>query len=155
MDAAVRWHPIKSARDVCRLNGGLQRSLASPVLCCCHCFTRVCVFAQVQVQAMKACFESISTGKSPVTDDVVDSACCRQQLTHTEKGFIDRSGYFDCSVQSKQPSRSFAFPSMNREQRRMVHELAEAYGCETQSYDYEPNKNVVATAFRCVYGGVS
>ena len=44
---------------------------------------------------------------------------------------------------------------MNREQRHMVHELAEAYGCETQSYDYEPNKNVVATAFRCVYGGVS
>ncbi|KAK7499323.1 hypothetical protein BaRGS_00009298 [Batillaria attramentaria] len=50
--------------------------------------------------------------------------------------------------QSKQPSRSYAFPSMNRDQRRLVHELAEAYGCETQSYDYEPNKNVVATAHR-------
>lgn len=53
-------------------------------------------------------------------------------------------------TQSKQPSRSYAFPSMNREQRRAVHELAEAYGCETQSYDYEPNKNVVATAHRQV-----
>lgn len=53
-------------------------------------------------------------------------------------------------TQSKQSSRSYAFPSMNREQRRAVHELAEAYGCETQSYDYEPNKNVVATAHRQV-----
>ena len=40
---------------------------------------------------------------------------------------------------------------MNREQRHVVHELAEAYGCETQSYDYEPNKNVVATASRYSY----
>ncbi|KAL8620508.1 hypothetical protein ACOMHN_029544 [Nucella lapillus] len=49
---------------------------------------------------------------------------------------------------SKQPSRSSAFPSMNRDQRRAVHELAESYGCDTQSYDYEPNKNVVATAHK-------
>lgn len=33
-------------------------------------------------------------------------------------------------------------------QRRVVHELAEFYGCETQSYDQEPNKNVVATAHK-------
>ena len=51
-------------------------------------------------------------------------------------------------VQSKLPSRSFAFPSMNRDQRRVVHELAEVYRCDTQSYDHEPNKNVVATANR-------
>ncbi|CAG5121642.1 unnamed protein product [Candidula unifasciata] len=48
--------------------------------------------------------------------------------------------------QSAQPNRSHAFQSMNREQRRFVHELAEFYGCQTQSYDYEPVKNVVATA---------
>ncbi|KAK7010253.1 protein shuttle craft [Biomphalaria glabrata] len=48
--------------------------------------------------------------------------------------------------QSLQSSRSFAFQSMNRDQRRFVHELAEFYGCQTQSYDSEPNKNVVATA---------
>ncbi|XP_052246332.1 transcriptional repressor NF-X1-like isoform X2 [Dreissena polymorpha] len=47
---------------------------------------------------------------------------------------------------SKQPSRSHSFPSMNMNQRRLVHELAEFYGCTTQSYDYEPKKNVVATA---------
>jgi len=48
--------------------------------------------------------------------------------------------------QSKQVSRSHAFPSMNMNQRRLIHELAEHYGCTTQSYDYEPKKNVVATA---------
>ena len=38
-----------------------------------------------------------------------------------------------------------SFPQV---QRRVVHELAEFYGCETQSYDQEPNKNVVATAYK-------
>ncbi|XP_059163306.1 transcriptional repressor NF-X1-like [Physella acuta] len=52
------------------------------------------------------------------------------------------------SKQSLQPSRSHAFQSMNRDQRRFVHELAEFYGCQTQSYDCEPNKNVVATAYK-------
>lgn len=50
--------------------------------------------------------------------------------------------------QSKQKSRSHCFPSMNREQRRAVHELAEFFGCETQSYDQEPFRNVVVTAYK-------
>uniref|UniRef100_T1IRV0 R3H domain-containing protein n=1 Tax=Strigamia maritima TaxID=126957 RepID=T1IRV0_STRMM len=50
--------------------------------------------------------------------------------------------------QSKQKSRSYAFPPMNREQRRVIHELGEYFGCSTQSYDEEPKKNVVATALR-------
>ncbi len=49
---------------------------------------------------------------------------------------------------SKQPKRSHAFPPGNQVQRRVIHELAEFYGCETQSYDQEPNKNVVATAYK-------
>ncbi|XP_060086083.1 transcriptional repressor NF-X1-like [Ylistrum balloti] len=49
---------------------------------------------------------------------------------------------------SKHPHRSHQFPPMNRDQRRVVHELAEFYGCETQSYDLEPKKNVVATAHK-------
>ncbi|KAL5006386.1 hypothetical protein ScPMuIL_015192 [Solemya velum] len=63
----------------------------------------------------------------------------------TEKMFSD---LVQSARKSKQNHRSHAFPSMNRDQRRMVHELAEFYGCETQSYDYEPNKNVVATAHK-------
>ena len=50
--------------------------------------------------------------------------------------------------QSKHPTRSHAFANMNLNQRKVVHELAEMYGCQTQSYDYEPKKNVVATASR-------
>ncbi|XP_069110895.1 transcriptional repressor NF-X1-like [Argopecten irradians] len=49
---------------------------------------------------------------------------------------------------SKHPHRSHQFPPMNRDQRRVVHELGEFYGCETQSYDTEPKKNVVATAYK-------
>ncbi|XP_060590156.1 transcriptional repressor NF-X1-like isoform X2 [Ruditapes philippinarum] len=62
-----------------------------------------------------------------------------------EKAFAD---LVQSAKQSKQPSRSHAFPSMNMNQRKLVHELAEFYGCQTQSYDYEPKKNVVATAPR-------
>lgn len=50
--------------------------------------------------------------------------------------------------QSKQKFRSHSFPSMNRDQRRAVHELAEFFGCETQSYDQEPYRNVVVTAYK-------
>ncbi|XP_071480371.1 transcriptional repressor NF-X1-like [Diadema antillarum] len=47
---------------------------------------------------------------------------------------------------SKQSSRSHAFPSMIRNHRRIIHELAEFYGCESESYDEEPKRNVVTTA---------
>ncbi|PIK49598.1 putative transcriptional repressor NF-X1-like [Apostichopus japonicus] len=51
------------------------------------------------------------------------------------------------SVQdSKFATRSHQFPVMNRDSRRMIHELAEFYGCQTQSYDQDPSRNVVATA---------
>lgn len=50
--------------------------------------------------------------------------------------------------QSKQKFRSHCFPVMNREQRRAVHELAEFFGCETQSYDQEPFRNVVVSAYK-------
>lgn len=37
---------------------------------------------------------------------------------------------------------------MNRERRKMVHELAEVYGLESISYDSEPKRNVVITAHK-------
>ncbi|XP_030635856.1 transcriptional repressor NF-X1 [Chanos chanos] len=48
----------------------------------------------------------------------------------------------------KQPKKSHCFPAMNREHRRIVHELAEAYGVESVSYDSEPKRNVVITAIK-------
>jgi transcriptional repressor NF-X1 len=61
------------------------------------------------------------------------------------------SSYFSglpISLQSKQACRSHAFKPMKQQQRRLIHELADFYGCKTQSYDYEPNKSVVATAYK-------
>ncbi|XP_016410527.1 transcriptional repressor NF-X1-like [Sinocyclocheilus rhinocerous] len=48
----------------------------------------------------------------------------------------------------KQSKRSHCFPPMKREHRRIIHELAEAYGVESVSYDSEPKRNVVVTAIR-------
>ncbi|XP_062123975.1 protein shuttle craft isoform X1 [Drosophila sulfurigaster albostrigata] len=50
--------------------------------------------------------------------------------------------------ESKQKSRSHSFPTMNREKRQLVHELCEVFGIESVSYDKEPNRNVVATAYK-------
>lgn len=49
---------------------------------------------------------------------------------------------------SKQKSRSHSFPVMNRDKRHAVHDLAAMFGVETQAYDAEPNRNVIATASR-------
>ncbi|KAJ8418686.1 hypothetical protein AAFF_G00001850 [Aldrovandia affinis] len=48
----------------------------------------------------------------------------------------------------KQSKRSHCFPPMNREHRKIIHELAEVYGIESVSYDSEPKRNVVITAVR-------
>lgn len=50
--------------------------------------------------------------------------------------------------ESKKKSRSHAFPPMNRDHRRVIHELAEFFGCESQSYDEEPKKSVTVTALK-------
>merc|ERR1712083_581095 len=52
------------------------------------------------------------------------------------------------SKESKQKSRSFSFPIMNRDKRQFVHEYAEHFGCESQAYDAEPKRNVVVTALK-------
>lgn len=52
------------------------------------------------------------------------------------------------SKDSKQKSRAYSFDCMNREKRQLVHEFAEHFGCESESYDAEPKRNVVATALR-------
>ncbi|CAL4099586.1 unnamed protein product [Meganyctiphanes norvegica] len=50
--------------------------------------------------------------------------------------------------ESKQRSRSHSFAPMNRDKRQFIHEACEHFGCQSQSYDEEPKKNVVATAVR-------
>ena len=50
--------------------------------------------------------------------------------------------------ESKQKSRSYSFPSMNRDKRQLVHEMCSMFGVESIAYDAEPNRNIVATAER-------
>uniref|UniRef100_A0A4W5NHI3 Transcriptional repressor NF-X1 n=1 Tax=Hucho hucho TaxID=62062 RepID=A0A4W5NHI3_9TELE len=54
----------------------------------------------------------------------------------------------ELTSKGKQSKRSHCFPPMNREHRKLVHELAEAYNVESVSYDSEPKRNVVITAIR-------
>ena len=37
---------------------------------------------------------------------------------------------------------------MNRDKRQFVHELSDHFGVESESYDNEPKRNVIATATR-------
>ncbi|KAM9839531.1 transcriptional repressor NF-X1 [Aulostomus maculatus] len=48
----------------------------------------------------------------------------------------------------KQPKRTHCFQPMNREHRKIIHELAEVYGMESVSYDSEPKRSVVITAIK-------
>lgn len=52
------------------------------------------------------------------------------------------------SVQGKATKKSHSFPPMNRDHRRIIHDLAQVYGLESVSYDSEPKRNVVVTAVR-------
>ncbi|XP_056155450.1 transcriptional repressor NF-X1 [Lampris incognitus] len=54
----------------------------------------------------------------------------------------------ELASKGKQPKRSHCFPPMNREHRKIVHELAEVYAVDSASYDNEPKRNVVITAHR-------
>lgn len=48
----------------------------------------------------------------------------------------------------KNSKKSHSFPPMNRDHRRIIHDLAQVYGLESVSYDSEPKRNVVITAVR-------
>lgn len=50
--------------------------------------------------------------------------------------------------ESKQKSRSYSFPNMNRDKRQLVHEYCQHFAITTQSFDSEPNRNVIVTAVR-------
>lgn len=60
------------------------------------------------------------------------------------------SKYYISPMQSKHTKKSHCFPPMNREHRRIIHELAQVYGIESVSYDNEPKRNVVISAVKYV-----
>ncbi|XP_053322900.1 transcriptional repressor NF-X1 [Spea bombifrons] len=54
----------------------------------------------------------------------------------------------DAVNKGKQTKKSHCFPPMNRDHRKMIHDLAEVYFVESVSYDNEPKRNVVITAVK-------
>ncbi|KAJ7424690.1 hypothetical protein BTVI_05604 [Pitangus sulphuratus] len=52
------------------------------------------------------------------------------------------------SLRGKHTKKSHCYPPMNRDHRRIIHELAQVYGIESVSYDNEPKRNVVITAVK-------
>lgn len=62
--------------------------------------------------------------------------------------------YFFFWLQGKYTKKSHCYPPMNRDHRRIIHELAQVYGIESVSYDNEPKRNVVITAVKYVINSV-
>lgn len=91
--------------------------------------------------------ELTSKLKPPIYSDFLKDQM-RQNGVLVTSVFNKLTELVESAKQSKQKSRSHAFTPMKSDHRRVIHELAEFFGCETQSYDDEPKKNVVATAFR-------
>lgn len=87
---------------------------------------------------------SSKLGNPPYSQFLKDFAKQHSQVvTSIEKSLSD---LVQSTKQTKQNYKSHSFPPMNKEQRKVVHELAEHYGCQTEAYDMEPNRNVVAIA---------
>lgn len=70
----------------------------------------------------------------------------KKDSTFVDMVFEKLTSLVKLTKESKQQPRSFSFPCMNRDKRHLVHDLAAMFGCETQAYDAEPNRNIVATA---------
>jgi transcriptional repressor NF-X1 len=51
----------------------------------------------------------------------------------------------------KSTPQNHPFPPANRRRRQGIHELAEAYGCDSQSFDDEPKRNVTVYTTRRSY----
>ncbi|MFT7809476.1 transcriptional repressor NF-X1-like, partial [Arapaima gigas] len=83
---------------------------------------------------------------SKYSDSLKEDA--RKDLKFVNEVEEEMKNLIDLVNKGKQPKRSHCFPPMNREHRKLIHDLAEAYGMESVSYDSEPKRNVVITAVR-------
>lgn len=58
------------------------------------------------------------------------------------------SSLVQLAKESNRKSRSYSFEVMNKDKRQLVHEYCAHFGCDSQAYDAEPKRNVVATAVK-------
>lgn len=91
-------------------------------------------------------------GPPRLSPNLVDPGCSGEarrtfvSIFCFQDDFINWSSF--PSTQGKNSKKSHSFPPMNRDHRRIIHDLAQVYGLESVSYDSEPKRNVVVTAVR-------
>ncbi|KAK5898085.1 hypothetical protein CgunFtcFv8_015532 [Champsocephalus gunnari] len=98
----------------------------------------------LQIDSSSDPFNARST--SVYSDSLKDDA--RKDLRFVTEVEEEIKNLVELANKGKQTKRSHCFPPMNREHRKIIHELAEVYTVESVSYDSEPKRNVVITAHK-------
>lgn len=70
----------------------------------------------------------------------------RKDINFVTKVEDEIRNLIEITNKGKQAKRTYTFQPMNREHRRVIHELAEVYKLESISYDSEPKRSVSITA---------
>ncbi|XP_033841815.1 transcriptional repressor NF-X1 [Periophthalmus magnuspinnatus] len=70
----------------------------------------------------------------------------RKDLNFVTKVEDEIKNLIEITNKGKQAKRTYTFQPMNRDHRRIIHELAEVYKLESISYDSEPKRSVSVTA---------
>uniref|UniRef100_A0A8C6UGD8 Nuclear transcription factor, X-box binding 1 n=1 Tax=Neogobius melanostomus TaxID=47308 RepID=A0A8C6UGD8_9GOBI len=70
----------------------------------------------------------------------------RKDINFVTKVEDEIRNLIEITNKGKQAKRTYTFQPMNREHRRVIHELAEVYKMESISYDSEPKRSVSVTA---------
>ncbi|XP_069047165.1 transcriptional repressor NF-X1 isoform X2 [Lepisosteus oculatus] len=112
----------------------------------CASLERVRRFAEALQIDQSADPFNIRNSSTKYSDSLKDDA--RKDLKFVSEVEEEMKNLVELASKGKQTKRSHCFPPMNREHRKIIHELAEVYGIESVSYDSEPKRNVVITAVR-------
>ncbi|XP_030060668.1 transcriptional repressor NF-X1 isoform X1 [Microcaecilia unicolor] len=89
---------------------------------------------------------NIRSSGSKYSDSLKDDA--RKDLKFVSEIEREIKTLVEAVNKGKQTKKSHCFPPMNRDHRKVIHDLAEVYGVESVSYDNEPKRNVVITAVK-------
>lgn len=96
----------------------------------------------LQIDPASDPFNARST--SVYSDSLKDEA--RKDLNFVTKVEDEIKNLIEITNKGKQAKRTYTFQPMNRDHRKVIHELAEVYGVESVSYDSEPKRSVTVTA---------
>ncbi|XP_037652778.1 transcriptional repressor NF-X1 isoform X5 [Choloepus didactylus] len=89
---------------------------------------------------------NVRSSGSKFSDSLKEDA--RKDLKFVSEVEKEMEALVEAVNKGKNIKKSHCFPPMNRDHRRLIHDLAQVYGLESVSYDSEPKRNVVVTAVR-------